>query len=120
VSSQRGSVTVAAAGVLVVLLVCTMGIADVGRVLAARARARTAADAAALAAAQELAVPTGADPASFAASIATANGAILRECRCAPGTSEAIVTVRGSLGGLWLVPGTMTLDVRARAVVDLP
>lgn len=117
---ERGSVTVAAAGVLVVLLVCTMGIADVGRVLTTRAQGQTAADAAALAAAQELAIPGGTDPATAAAAIATDNGATLLECACPTGGSEAVVTVRRSIARLWLMPGAITLDVRARAVVDLP
>ena len=51
-------------------LVVTMGAADVGRALIARSRAEAAADLAALAAAQELAFPSGIDPASVAADYA--------------------------------------------------
>jgi secretion/DNA translocation related TadE-like protein len=120
VRRERGSVTVAAAGVLVVLLVCTMGVADVGRILAMRARGQTAADAAALAAAQELAIPGGTDPSTAAAATAMDNGATLLDCACQADASEAVVTVRRSIAGLWLMPGAITLDVRARAVVDLP
>jgi secretion/DNA translocation related TadE-like protein len=117
---ERGSVSVVAAGSLVILLVCTMGISDLGRAMRVRAQARTAADAAALAAAQELAMPSGQDPAAIAATIAERNGGVLRACVCAMGTDEAVVTVERSVAGLWLVPGTFILSVRARAVVDLP
>jgi len=119
-SGERGSVSVAAAGALVSLLVCTMGISDISRVLGARTEARTAADAAALAAAQELAAPTGADPAAVAGDFAGRNGAQLTECACSAESDDAVVTVARSVDGLWLVPGTLTLSVRARAVVDLP
>jgi secretion/DNA translocation related TadE-like protein len=119
-SGQRGSISVVAAGVLVALLVCTMGVSDLTRALRVRAQARTAADAAALAATQELAVPSGEDPAATASAIAGRNGATLVECICQPGTFEAVVTVRRDVSGLWLVPGTLVLEVEARAVVDLP
>jgi secretion/DNA translocation related TadE-like protein len=117
---ERGSVTVAAAGALVALLVCTMGISDISRVLRARTEARTAADAAALAAAQDIAVPTGADPAAPAADLAARNGARLIACECSVGGDDAVVTVERSVERLWLVPGALTLSVEARAVVELP
>jgi secretion/DNA translocation related TadE-like protein len=116
---ERGSVTVIAAGVIVVVLVCTMGVADVGRVLAERSRAQTAADAAALAAAQDLAVSDG-DPAADAASFATMNGADLVSCTCDAGTSEALVQVRRTFGGLLLLPGSHQIEMSARAVVETP
>jgi len=109
-----------AAGVLVALLVCTMGISDVARVLRARTQARTAADAAALAAAQELAAPTGLDPSDAAVDLAARNGARVTACACSVGGHEAIVTVERSVDGLWLVPSTLVLVASARAVVDLP
>ncbi|MEP6758985.1 MAG: Rv3654c family TadE-like protein [Actinomycetota bacterium] len=117
---QRGSVSVVTAAIALVMLVCTMGVADVGSVLAARAHTRAAADAAALAAAQELAFPTGGDPAEQAADLAMRNGAELIDCVCTAGSFEAVVTVREVRTDLLLVPGSITLDVRARAVVDLP
>lgn len=119
-SGERGSVSVVAAGVLVVLLVCTMGVTDLARVLRVRAQVRTAADAAALAAAQELAVPGGADPAAMASTIADRNNATLVACACPVGSSEAVVSVQRRISGLWLVPGTFVLGAEARAVVDLP
>jgi secretion/DNA translocation related TadE-like protein len=117
---ERGSVSVVGAGALVAILVCTMGVADVGRVLRARTQVRTAADAAALAAAQELAAPSGADPATVADEIAARNGAQMVSCTCPAGGFDAFVTAQRSVDGLWLVPGTLTVSGEARAVVDLP
>ena len=119
-SSQRGSVSVLLAAGIVVVLVLVLGITDVGRVLIARSKARTAADAAALAAADELALPTGADPAALAAEYATRNGADLTACTCTAGTFEAVVMVEVTTGDLLLFPGVRVVVARARAVVDLP
>jgi secretion/DNA translocation related TadE-like protein len=117
-TGESGSVSVVTAALIAVLLVCTMGVADLGRALAARAQARAAADAAALAAVQEQVFPQGAVPAQVAADIAARNGATLVDCECSPGALEAVVTVRRSFGPLLLVPGTLSVDVRARAVAD--
>lgn len=119
-TSQRGSVSVVLAVGVLVALVLTMGVADVGRVLLARSRARTAADAAALAAADELALPTGLDPSALAAEYAARNGAVLTVCVCEVGTFEADVTVTVHVGNLLLFPGARDAVARARAVVDLP
>jgi secretion/DNA translocation related TadE-like protein len=117
---ERGSVSVVIAGALVVVLVCTLGVADLARALRARAQTRTAADAAALAAAQELAVPGEEDPTVAAHAIAERNGATLVACECAAGTYDAVVTVTRDLDGLWILRGTLVLTAKARAVVDLP
>ena len=117
---QRGSISVVVAAIAFVLLVCTMGIADIGSVLAVRAHTRAAADAAALAAAQELAFPSGATPVEQAALLAQRNGTELIACSCDAGSFEATVTVRSAPTDLLLVPRSVTLDVQARAVVDLP
>jgi secretion/DNA translocation related TadE-like protein len=119
-ANDDGTVTVVAAAVLAVSLVCSMGVADIARALHARADARTAADAAALAAAQELAMPSGRDPAALALAYAERNGATLVACACAGGTADAVVTVRRSLDGLWFVPGPIDVSAEARAVVDFP
>jgi secretion/DNA translocation related TadE-like protein len=119
-ANDDGTVTVVAAAVLAVSLVCSMGVADIARALHARADARTAADAAALAAAQELAMPSGRDPAALASAYAERNGATLVACACAGGTADAVVTVRRSLDGLWFVPGPIDVSAEARAVVDFP
>jgi hypothetical protein len=100
--------------------VVTLGAADVGRVLIARSQARTAADAAALAAVQELALPTGLAPAEVAANYAARNGAVLTACICEPATFEAVVQVAVEVDRLLLVPGSRTVAARARAIVALP
>jgi secretion/DNA translocation related TadE-like protein len=120
VRSQRGSVSVLLAAGIVVVLVLVLGVSDLGRVLIARSKARTAADAAALAAADELALPTGADPAALAAEYAARNGADLTACTCAVGTFVADVMVQVTTGDLLLFPGARVVVARARAVVDLP
>jgi len=120
VSGERGSVSVLLAAGILVVLVLVLGVTDLGRVLIARSKARTAADAAALAAADELALPTGADPAALAAEYATLNGADLTACTCRAGTFEAVVMVEVTTGDLLLFPGVRVVVARARAVVDLP
>ncbi len=119
-SSERGSITVVAAGVIAIAVVATMGVADVGKALVARAHGQQAADAAALAAAQELALPTGRTPVDVAADLAARNGAELTACVCSTGSLEATVIVRADVGPLLLLPSGRTVEVTARAVVDLP
>jgi secretion/DNA translocation related TadE-like protein len=118
---ERGSVSLLSAGVLVALVVLAMGASDVARVLHAASRAQTAADAAALAAAQALAIDDGGPtPAELADEYAARNGAVLDSCMCEPGTFEASVGVRMPVGDLFLVTGDRTVRARARAKVDLP
>ncbi|TMK96699.1 MAG: hypothetical protein E6G40_10465, partial [Actinobacteria bacterium] len=93
-SSEAGSVTVLAAAVLFLAGVLVLVAVDLLRVVQARARAQTAADAAALAAAQEIAVPAGRTPAEVAAEYAERNGGTLVSCDCAPNAREAIVEVQ--------------------------
>ncbi len=116
--NERGSVSVVIAAVVLLVLVVSVGLTDVARVVVARSHARTAADAAALAAAQELALPSGADPAEIAATYAAHNDAILDDCICAAGTTDAVVTVSIVVDGFLLVTGARTVTARARAVVD--
>jgi secretion/DNA translocation related TadE-like protein len=113
---DRGTVTVLAAALVLVAAVLTIASVDVARVLGARARAQTAADAAALAAAQELAVPSGRDPAQAAAEYGLRNGGTLRWCRCEPGTEEAVVEVAVEVRLLFF-GGVRDVLARARAVV---
>ncbi len=115
--SERGAVSLVTAAVAGMALVLAMGAADVARVLVASARAQTAADSAALATAQELAIPSGRDPAAVAADYAGKNGGSLVACRCDPGTFEATVTVSVGVGPLVLVPGERAVEAAARAVV---
>ena len=117
---ERGSVTVIVAALVLVVLVLSLGVADLGRVLVARSHARTAADASALAVAQELVLPSGRDPIDVAAEFAARNGAVMRSCLCVSGTFEATVTVEIAVEDLLLIPGSHTVTAAARAVVDLP
>ena len=117
---QRGSVSVVVAAVILLALVLSLGVADVARVLVARSHARTAADAAALAVAQELLLPTGIDPAEVAARYASLNGAELSVCDCRAGTLEATVAVTIVVDGFLLVSGTRSVSARSRAIVDVP
>jgi secretion/DNA translocation related TadE-like protein len=77
--SQRGSVTVLAVGAVALAVVLTLGVARLGHAASDRARADTAADAAALAAAG--AIARGGDP-NPAAATAGSNGARLVRCDC--------------------------------------
>src|SRR5206468_11717882 len=63
---ERGSVSVVAAALLLITVVLALGCVDVLRVLSEKDRAQTAADAAALAAAQELVLPSEGSPAEVA------------------------------------------------------
>jgi Flp pilus assembly protein TadG len=120
VNRERGSVSVVTAAVVLLALVLSLGIADVAHVLVARSRARTAADAAALAVAQDLVIPSGVVLSDIAADYAALNGAQLSGCVCEPGTLEAMVTVSIDVDGFLLIAGARTVKARARAVVDLP
>lgn len=118
---ERGSVSIVVVAMAAVIVVLGLGAADVARVFAAASRAQTAADAAALAAAQEQALPGGSStPSEVAASYAAANGAGLDSCACDPGTFAAAVEVRVPVGTLFLAPDDLTVVASARAVVDLP
>lgn len=118
--SERGSVTVVVAAILTVVLVLALGAADLARVLASVGRARTAADAAALAAAQELVLPRGASPEEVAAEYANRNGAGLDTCSCEPGTFEVSVRVWVPVGPLLLFGDDRVVRRSARAEVVTP
>ena len=95
---ERGSVSIVVAAIILLALVLSLGVADVARVLVARAHARTAAD----------------------AGYAVRNDAIGTDCVCVAGTLDATVTVSIVVHGFLLVIGPKTVTARARAVVDLP
>jgi secretion/DNA translocation related TadE-like protein len=118
--SERGSVSIVVAAILATCIVLAIGAADVTRVLAVAARAQTAADAAALAAAQELALPSGLEPVDVARDYAARNGASLVACTCARETFDATVRVRVAVGSLLLFADDRVVEAQARAVVDLP
>jgi secretion/DNA translocation related TadE-like protein len=120
VRRQRGSVSIVIAAGVGMALVIAIGVADVGRALIARSRAEAVADLAALAAAQELAVPSDGDPVLTADRYASANGARLVSCSCSAGSTEATVSVAVHVGGFLLPIADRDVVASARAVVDLP
>ena len=93
--------------------------ADVTRASAGRVRAQAAADAAALAAAQELVVPSDRTPAEVAAEYAEMGGARLMACRCDPGADDVVVTVELD-ARLPFLDQVRTVTASARAVVAAP
>lgn len=119
-SREHGSVSIVVAAIALLALILSAGVTDVARVLVARSHARTAADAAALAVAQELVIPSGAVPADVAAEYAERNGGVVDQCVCEPGTFGATVTVSIMVGGFLLVAAPRTVSARSRAVVDVP
>jgi secretion/DNA translocation related TadE-like protein len=114
---EDGATTVLVAAILLLAGVLALLSVDLLRILQAKSRAQTAADAAALAAAQELAVPRGRVPPDVAAGYAKLNGATLLACRCDPGTREAVVEVQTSVALVFL-GGSRTVHALARAVVE--
>lgn len=109
--------------VIVIGLVLSLGAARLGGALVGRARADTAADAAALAAADALAL--GMDEAgaqSAARDTAASNNARLVSCACSGTTAEVVVEVDvpglGVLGSV--ARGRAKAEVRPECVVDVP
>lgn len=80
--SEGGAAALAVPVATVLVVVALLGLGDLGVLLVSRARAQTAADAAALAAAVEVAVGRPVAPVEQARRLAAANGARLVECRC--------------------------------------
>lgn len=104
--------TVLVASVLATLTVAfATFLSDVGRVAVTRARAQTAADAAALAAAAESAAPGSGAPVAAARAFAARNGARVTACDCAPLEHGAQVTVE--IDG---VPATARAEVDTKRV----
>ena len=119
-SDERGSVALVAAAILAATVVIALGAADVTRVFDVAARAQSAADLAALAAAQQLAIPGEVEPVDAAREYATRNGATLVSCSCARETFVATVRVRVPVGPLLLFADDRVVEADAEAVVDLP
>ena len=115
---ERGAVTVVMAAILAVAVVMTLGAVDVWRVLQARSQAQLAADAAALAAAQGLALPGTESPAASAARFAALNGGTLVSCNCPSGAAEATIEVDMPVGSLALFSDGLTVDATARAAAS--
>jgi uncharacterized protein (UPF0371 family) len=98
-ATERGSVSVVAAVVIGIALICTMGVADVAKALVARAHAHAAAD---------------------AAEYAGRNGGTIVSCDCVAGATEATVRVSLLVGSLLLLADDRSVTAAARAVVDVP
>ncbi len=114
---ERASVSVVTAAVLFLAGILTLVAVDLMRTVQAQSLAQAAADAAALAAAQELAIPSGSmSPADAARSYAERNGATLLECRCDPGSTEAVVEIERPVHMVFVGPDR-TVTAWARAVV---
>src|SRR5439155_26082618 len=69
-----------------------------------------------LAAAQEIALPSGLDPVEVAAEYAQSNGATLQSCQCDAGTSQAVVEVVARVTLIFVGPDRL-VRARARAVI---
>jgi secretion/DNA translocation related TadE-like protein len=92
---ERGSVSVVMIAVLVLGLVLAMAAGRLGGAMIAKGRAETAADAAALAAADALALGRGSTAAVAAAhETATHNDATLVRCSCTGSVADVVVEVR--------------------------
>jgi secretion/DNA translocation related TadE-like protein len=96
--NQRGSIAILVAAGTLVMTLFSLAAADLGAMLFARARAQTAADAAALAAVvrQAPVLGQGDDPSAAAADVAEQNGTVLVSCACDVGTTEATVEVEAT------------------------
>jgi secretion/DNA translocation related TadE-like protein len=117
--TQRGSASLVVAAALGFAAIFSAFSADVARVVTARARAQTAADASALAAAQELIAPSGITPSEVASEYAERHGARVVTCRCNPGSDEVIVTVEIGVQ-LPYLRQERVVEATARAVADVP
>lgn len=117
--SQRGSASIVIVSALALGGILAAFSADLSRVMVARSRAQTAADAAALGAAQELLMPSAASPEEVARDLADRNGGRLISCGCDPGATEAVVTVEVEVD-LPLLAQVRTVRASARAVIAAP
>jgi len=116
---ERGSVTVLTVTVLSFAAILALVFVDLLRAMESTSRAQTAADAAALAAAQEIARPSGAQPSAVAADYARRNGGRLIHCRCNGEVTSAIVIVEVPVDVLF-VRSDRRVRARAKAVVETP
>jgi secretion/DNA translocation related TadE-like protein len=110
---ERGAFTVLFVAVIVLACVLVVSAGRLGAALTVRARAETAADAAALAAADSLALGAS-DARDQAAQIAAAHGARLVSCTCEGLAAEVVVELDAPIAAS--LPGPAR--ARARAEVD--
>jgi hypothetical protein len=117
--TERGSISVVTAASLAFAAVLAALGADLARATVTASRIQWTADAAALAAAQELVRPSGRTPAEVAAEYAERAGARMVACRCDVGASDVVVEVAAEV----LLPflgGSRTVRRAARAVAAAP
>jgi secretion/DNA translocation related TadE-like protein len=117
VREQRGSASLIVATTIGLAAILSALSADLAHVAVARTRAQTAADAAALAAAQELIVPSAKTPAEVAEDYAGRHSAEVTECRCSADANEVIVAVQIEVA-LPFLGGERRVGAEARAVVE--
>jgi secretion/DNA translocation related TadE-like protein len=115
---EDGSASLVVVGVLGFVSIFVVLTAGLSGATVGRARAQAAADAAALAVAQELVLPSGRDLPDVAEEYAKRNGASLIACRCEANATDAVVTVAVEIRLGYL--GIRTLQASARAVVEEP
>lgn len=110
--SQHGSVTVVAAAIIIIGLVLAIGVVKVGGFVSERAHAAAAADAVALAAADELALGHGPLAAWLAAGIAAIENHVeLVDCVCEGDQAKVEVALRSRF------PVVGRIHAHARATV---
>jgi secretion/DNA translocation related TadE-like protein len=117
--NERGSASLVVMAALAFAAILSVFAADASRASAARGRAQVAADAAALAAAQELVLPSGREIADVAADYASRHGADLVACECRPGSQDVVVTVELDVT-LPFLGQTRGIQASARARVTAP
>ncbi|HEX6209059.1 MAG TPA: M15 family metallopeptidase [Actinomycetota bacterium] len=115
---ERGSVSIVVAVAMGMAAISAALMGDLGAVASGVARTQAAADAAALAAAQELVLPSLESPEEAAERFAALNGARLIRCRCPPGGEDVVVLVERSVP-LPFLGGTRTVRRAARATAAL-
>lgn len=119
-NNDRGNVSIAMLALAAVVAMLILGLGDLTIFLLARAKAQTAADAAALAAAAEQVPGIGRDPTQQARRLAKANGADLTGCACRPEARSATVEVQIPVRfAVIRALGVRRVVGRARAEVDL-
>jgi Flp pilus assembly protein TadG len=119
--AERGTISIVLGMGALLFATLALAIAEFGGLLLARARAQSAADAAALAAVVEQvpALAHGIDPQTAAQRAAESNGAHLESCACRSGNQYATVVVSVASRGTF-VPGWrgVRAHAQARAEVD--
>lgn len=119
-SDQSGSFSILVTAGALLMMLLGLAAADLGSMLHTRARAQTAADAAALAAIAQQApiLDQGDDPEGAARDAAERNGAVLVSCACEIGTTEATIEVE-MIPRLIFLRGWFGRRVRATARAEI-